>query len=169
MTFKNIYDVTKGEELSLGLGSGGTNPIGRGIGTSAGFDPTTLPGINALSGGPGVDGGQGGGGFLDSLLGNAKTGTQGFAIPGLEALAGIMQAYTGQQQLGLQKDAFNFNKDLTTTNLANQAQVTNASIRDQERFRREASGAYARTPQGQAQLVKDLEGAVSGRLVRGTI
>ena len=60
-------------------------------------------------------------------------GKDGVLIPGLNALGNLATAYTGLQQLNLNKDAFNFNKALTRTNLANQAKVTNAAIEDRAR------------------------------------
>jgi len=60
-------------------------------------------------------------------------GKDGVLVPGLNALSNLSNAITGYQQLGLAKEAFDFNKRLTETNLANQARTTNADIIARER------------------------------------
>lgn len=60
-------------------------------------------------------------------------GKDGALIPGLNALSNLAGAYTGYKQLGLAEDAFNFNKALTLSNLANQATITNQAIEDRIR------------------------------------
>lgn len=60
-------------------------------------------------------------------------GKDGVLIPGLNAFSNLSNAILGYQQLGLAKEAFDFNKRLTETNLANQARTTNADIIARER------------------------------------
>ena len=55
-------------------------------------------------------------------------------IPGLDALSGLTQAYTGLQQLDLSRDAFDFNKRLSNANLANQADLTTEELQNRTRF-----------------------------------
>lgn len=56
-------------------------------------------------------------------------------MAGFDVLSGAVNAYTGLQQLNLAKDSFNFNKGVTTTNLANQAKTINTQLEDRQRAR----------------------------------
>ena len=89
-------------------------------------------------------------------------GPDGVLIPGLNALSGLAGAYTGLQQYGLQKEAFDLTKDLTKTNLFNQAQVTNSQIEDKARAAAIASGRD--TPAGLDAARKQAD----QRKIRGT-
>ena len=55
-------------------------------------------------------------------------------IPGLDALSGLTQAYTGLQQLDLSRDAFDFNKGLSLANLGNQATLLDERRANIQRF-----------------------------------
>ena len=60
-------------------------------------------------------------------------GGQGGAnvMAGIQGLGGLAQALAAFKQYGVAKDTLAMNKDTFNTNLANQATLTNASIRDQ--------------------------------------
>lgn len=84
-------------------------------------------------------------------------------ITGLETFGNLATAYTGLKQLDLNKEAFEFNKDLTKTNLANQAQITNAAISDRAR-----AAAVQRGVEGDA-LDRIIEQQTNERRIRGTL
>jgi len=65
----------------------------------------------------------------------AKGGGYQNVMAGLNAFSGLTNAYTGMKQLNLAEDAFDFNKDLSTVNLANQAQTVNSQLADRQRAR----------------------------------
>ena len=86
------------------------------------------------------------GGAFDFSFGNAQNSPSvtppndtgmGFSdiMSGFNALTGGIQAYTGIKQLGLAEDSFKFNKGVTETNLANQAQSVNTQLEDRQRSR----------------------------------
>ena len=75
--------------------------------------------------------GYGQGGFAGGLSGI------GDIMGGLSGLAG---AYVGYKQLGLAEDQFDFTKDITNRNLFNQAQITNATMRDRQNARIGSAG-----------------------------
>ncbi len=54
-----------------------------------------------------------------------KGGGFGNVMAGFQALAGLTNAFTGMKSLDLAKDSFKFNKGVTETNLANQANTVN--------------------------------------------
>jgi hypothetical protein len=54
---------------------------------------------------------------------------------GLEALAGLAQAYTGYKTLGLAEEELAFNKAVTRANLKNQVALTEQDLRDRQRIR----------------------------------
>lgn len=53
----------------------------------------------------------------------------------LTGLAGILNSFGGLQNLNLAKDQFNFQKDLTGVNLANQAKLVNSELETRQRSR----------------------------------
>lgn len=83
---------------------------------------------------------------------------QGFGQPGgfatglsgvgniMGGLAGLAGAYTGLQQLGLAEDQFDFTKGLTNRNLFNQAQITNAQMKDRQKARHGSTGTISNSP-----------------------
>lgn len=80
-------------------------------------------------------------------------------MAGIQAISQGIGAYTGLRQLSLAKDSFNFNKDVTETNLANQAKLTNAQLEDRQRAR------IASNPNAYQSLSEYMDkNAVSGRL-----
>ncbi|MCD1628466.1 hypothetical protein [Marinobacter shengliensis] len=54
---------------------------------------------------------------------------------GLNAYMGLKNYGLAKKQLSLAKDSFNFNKDLSLTNLENQANLTNAELADRQNKR----------------------------------
>lgn len=77
---------------------------------------------------------------MESAFGGGEGGGQGWAPQGLIALSGLGSAWTGMQQLELGKDTLDFNKAAYNTNLANQVQLTNSSLEDQQRARIGSTG-----------------------------
>lgn len=75
----------------------------------------------------------------EGFLGGAF-GKNGWGVDALGAFNGLAQSYIGLKQLGLGKDALNFQKQSFDTNLANQAKLANASLEDQYRARVQAAG-----------------------------
>lgn len=90
-------------------------------------------------------------------------GKDGVLIPGLNALGGLIDAGTAIKTLRAQKDAFEFNKKLATTELANSAQITNASITDHARTSGRQSGLTGNA------LDNFIADRVAERRVSGTI
>jgi hypothetical protein len=61
----------------------------------------------------------------------ASSGLTGSSLAqGAQALAGLGQAYVGYKNYGLAKDMFNFQKDATNRNIANQASEYNTGIQN---------------------------------------
>lgn len=106
---------------------GGNNSTGTGMGAGAG------------------DGGFGWGGFASKMF-SAGSGI-------LQGLAGLKQAQIAEEQLGLAKKQFNFQKGLARRNLANQAQIINNTYRNAALVSaglqgvRNADGTYSSTDQ----------------------
>lgn len=91
-------------------------------------------------------------------------------VPGIQALSGLGQLYLGKQQLDVQKDAFNFNRDLAKTNLENQANLVNQQISDRQRAAAVQSGRFdTNTTQGRERLAQEVERISAPRRVRGTV
>jgi hypothetical protein len=84
-------------------------------------------------------------------------------IPGLQVFSNLANAYTGLKQIDLSKEAFDFNKKLTKTNLANQAKVTNAAIADRAR-----ASAVQRGAEGD-ELDQIINRQLNERRIRGTL
>ncbi len=91
-------------------------------------------------------------------------GKDGVLIPGLNAFSNLSNAITGYQQLGLAKEAFDFNKRLTETNLANQARTTNADIIARERSQLRQRGGNQIPNLDQLARIRSQD-----RLVKGTL
>lgn len=78
---------------------------------------------------------------MDSMFGGADgQGGSGWLKGGLDTAAGLVSAWQGLQSLDLAKESFKFNKDATTTNIANQAKTINAEQNDRQKRRLSASG-----------------------------
>ena len=102
---------------------------------------------------------------LENQNGGIKwLGKDGVLIPGLNALSNLSKAITGYQQLGLAKEAFDFNKRLTETNLANQARTTNADIIARERSQLRQRGGNQIPNLDQLARIRSQD-----RLVKGTL
>lgn len=127
---------------------------------SISIDPNNAIGVNnQYTGLPNI--GQGNqpqqGGFF------SKGGGYQNIMGGLNALSGVAGAYTGLQQFGLAKDAFAYNKDLTNTNLANQATTTNSAQFDRLQRQNAAQGVTGKY-QSLAEYTANSDAAVSGKI-----
>ena len=139
---------------------------------AGGFQPLidiNDPNMFALSQG---QGGNGYTGLPDFNMGNNKPNSGGFwskgggyqnVMGGLNALSGIAGAYTGIQQLGLAKDAFAFNKDVTNTNLSNQATSQNAAQFDRLQRQNSAQGVTGKY-KSLDEYTANSSAAVSGKI-----
>ena len=90
-------------------------------------------------------------------------GPNGPLIPGLNALAGGLGAYSALQQYRLNKEAFGFNKAFKTTELGNTAKVTNAAIEDRAR-----TAGRSRGLRGE-ELAQFASNRTNSRSVKGTL
>jgi len=77
-------------------------------------------------------------------FGNAKTGTNGAALPTLNLVNGLTQGFLGFEQLGIARDKLNENKRQFNLNFGNQARLTNSRLRDRQE-RRIAEGRASGT------------------------
>ncbi|WP_269519447.1 hypothetical protein [Alteromonas sp. BMJM2] len=82
---------------------------------------------------------QNGGGFMDWAFGNTnqQTGinTPGNLMPALSAAGGLMSAFNGFRNFGLQKDQFNFQKGAFNDQYNQQVSQYNTSIQDRANSR----------------------------------
>jgi len=69
-----------------------------------------------------------------------SNGNLNTAATGLSALNGLLSAYTGIKGLGLAKDQFNYQKDLSNTNLENSANLTNERLATRQATRLRSAG-----------------------------
>lgn len=69
-----------------------------------------------------------------------STDTLNNVATGIGALSNLANIYTGFKGLGLAEDSFNFNRDLTNTNLANQANLTNEMLATRQATRLRSQG-----------------------------
>jgi hypothetical protein len=92
-------------------------------------------GLDQIPGG--VPGGAGGG-LMDSLQGYGAL---------LGGVGSIGQAYTAYKNFGLAEDQFDFTKQYTNRNLANQSAVVNSALRSQNRARRRLGGGDSQAAQ----------------------
>lgn len=89
-------------------------------------------------------------------------GKDGWAGNALGAISGLANSYIGLQQLGLGRDALAFKKSSFDTNLANQARLANAQLRDQFIARKQAAGSNPNVNYGSVDDYMSLN-AVSGK------
>lgn len=87
----------------------------------------------------------------------------GKVMGGLQSAAGLFGAYNGYKQLGLAQDAFNFEKDMAQTNLANSANLTNEALAHRQRMRLSNRGIRGEDADTQIAAYTDKYGA-SGTL-----
>lgn len=80
---------------------------------------------------------------MGGAFGNGQTG--GWAMPALQGLQSLFSWTQGNKAMDLARDQFNFNKEITQKNLANQTSLLNTSMRDRQNARRAASSSYQDT------------------------
>jgi len=107
----------------------GTNPVKYG---SLG---DTLPGYNPN--------GESTVGFWDGMFGDGSAENPGYLIPGINAAAGAVGAYTGYQALELGKDQFNFAKAESNRDVKNTANQYNMLLENSWRTAQSGKGTYA--------------------------
>lgn len=132
---------------SISTPAGGIGSYGAAPSTGSVFD--SIAALSALKGPggaagvlggakPGV-GGVGAPGGLGANLGTAQLG-----LAGLQTIAGIWSAF---KAASLAKKQFNYTKDVTDTNLANQIRSYNTSLEDRARSRGVVEGQTAQQVQ----------------------
>jgi hypothetical protein len=118
----------------FGFGGPSSTDTSLGVPNYSGFDTSNLQGPTQsgmpLSANPT---GMGAPGTMGSMTGpgttlGLNTGTGQLAVGGLQTLGNLWNAY---QSNALAQKTFNFNKDLTNTNLANQTQAYNTTLAGQ--------------------------------------
>lgn len=137
---------------SQGLDFLGSNSLSNNYSTQANYGLSGLgdagrfnvPAANySLAGGNGNGLGLKLSGFGDSK-GNGFDFGKIFNMPNakmaFDVLGSLGALSAGRKQMGLARDQFNFNKQLATTNLANQTQAYNNSLEDRLRSRAEFAG-----------------------------
>ena len=80
---------------------------------------------------------------MGGAFGNGQTG--GWVSPALQGLQSLFSWNQGNKAMDLARDQFNFNKEITQKNLANQTSLLNTSMRDRQNARRAASSSYQDT------------------------
>ena len=80
---------------------------------------------------------------MGGAFGNGQTG--GWVSPALQGLQSLFSWTQGNKAMDLARDQFNFNKEITQKNLANQTSLLNTSMRDRQNARRAASSSYQDT------------------------
>ena len=80
---------------------------------------------------------------MGGAFGNGQTG--GWAMPALQGLQSMMQWSQGNKAMDLARDQFNFSKDITQKNLANQTSLLNTAMQDRQNARRSSSSSYQDT------------------------
>jgi len=96
-------------------------------------------------------------------LGTPNTGLDlKTGLAGVQAAAGLLNAYTGLQGLGLAKDQFGFKKASTNRNVANQAKLTNNSILNSAEVGNSLAGSTMNDAQRTASLAKAKSRFVDG-------
>jgi hypothetical protein len=126
--FTNAYGVGAVATPSIMGGAGASNPVGAylqsastGIGNTA---STTSPVSNGLS-------------KLGSSSFGLNLDTANLVLGGLQSIGNIWAAWEANK---LAKKQFNFQKDITETNLANQIQAYNTTLEDRIRSRAAVEG-----------------------------
>ena len=135
---------------SQGLDFLNSNPLNNNYSTGANYGLNGLGDANRFNM-PAADyslTGGNGNGF--NLTGSEKSNGNGFDFGKIFNMPNAKMAFDifgnlgalsmGRKQLGLARDQFNFNKQLATTNLANQTQAYNNSLEDRLRSRAEFAG-----------------------------
>ena len=80
---------------------------------------------------------------MDGAFGNGQTG--GWAMPAIQGLQSMFNWSQGNKALDLARDQFNFSKDITQKNLANQTSLLNTAMQDRQNARRSSSSSYQDT------------------------
>ena len=80
---------------------------------------------------------------MGGAFGNGQTG--GWAMPAIQGLQAMFNWSQGNKTLDLARDQFNFSKDITQKNLANQTSLLNTAMQDRQNARRSSSGSYQDT------------------------
>lgn len=84
----------------------------------------------------------------NDILGDIGQDSPSMLIPGLQALSGAANAYTGYKMLGLGEDQFERSKQEYNRELANQGMAYNTQLEAGARGGMGDSGNYANDPQG---------------------
>lgn len=82
---------------------------------------------------------------------------------GVDALSGLFNIYSGVRGLNQAKDSFNFNKNLASTNLANQANLINEQLSTRQATRLKSQGL------SEADVAKGVSDFMAKYGVSGTI
>lgn len=104
------------------------NVAGQATGTHGGI--ANVNATNPMANMPGVGGADGGQGMGTPL--GLNLGTAGMAIQGIAALGNLWMSYQANK---LARDNFNFQKDVTETNIAHKIQSYNTALGDRARSR----------------------------------
>ena len=80
---------------------------------------------------------------MGGAFGNGQTG--GWAMPAIQGLQGLFSWQQGNKAMDLARDQFNFSKDITQKNLANQTSLLNTAMQDRQNARRSSSSSYQDT------------------------
>ena len=80
---------------------------------------------------------------MGGAFGNGQTG--GWAMPALQGLQSMFNWSQGNKAMDLARDQFNFSKDITQKNLANQTSLLNTAMQDRQNARRSSSSSYQDT------------------------
>ena len=80
---------------------------------------------------------------MGGAFGNGQTG--GWAMPAIQGLQSMFNWSQGNKALALARDQFNFSKDITQKNLANQTSLLNTAMQDRQNARRSSSSSYQDT------------------------
>jgi len=92
-----------------------------------------------------------------------------YVIPGLDALSGLTQAYTGYQALGLAEDQFDLGKAQYNRDLKNQSDVFNLNLEASQRRGMGDEGLYDQTTDaGRAKFEQDLARYVQENSIDGS-
>lgn len=116
-----------GDALSMALGGAGVQ------GVTAPSPMAAMPAVGGAAGGQG--------GWLGNTFGNGEGGLDldklGTAFDGLKSIFGI---WGGMKQLGMARDAYDFEKKSYQENVANQKKTYNSTLEDRQRARAAFAG-----------------------------